>query len=285
MKKTLTRVTVVAMAVTAIMIMLFAFGQENVHAAFDDRTVDGAVTMPASRTLSIPVNKAVKIKYGTSRDDTNYYYYKIKPAKTGTIKFTKDYGSGWEVALCNSKKKLISRGEKKNDDFYSAKSQYAYQMVLYYGVKKGVTYYIRVKGASGEHESYDAPYVGSVKWTLSKVKASKYGKKKSKAKAIKKKKTVKGIFVAGNKKAQWFKITNKQKTTKIYFKSPRNNGSLKATIYYKSLGRWYTQSAHVYRSAGSNVITGIISRKVKHTYYLKITPENKTSGYYTLKWK
>ena len=287
MKKMFMRTSAAAVLTILAVIIMMAMMQVTAHAAFNDRSADGAKAMPSNRTLTIAKGKVVKINFGTAYDYTNYYYFKIKPNATGVIAFTDDYTHGSNVALCNAKKKIISRGEKSYDDFYSAGSQYPYQKVLYYGVKKGKTYYIRVKGASAEYEAYGLPYVGNVKWTLSKVKASKYGTSKKKAKAMKKKKTVKGLFVAGNKKAQWFKITNKQKKTKITFLSKKNNGSFKVTVYYKSYGKWYNSTYRVYRSDSSNknVLTGTVSKKVKHTYYLKVTPDAKTSGYYTLKWK
>ena len=286
MKKNAARLFTVLMVMACMLILMMALGQTEAHAAFNDRTPAGAITMPANRTMTIPANKAVKINFGTVYDyNTNYYYFQIRPTKTGTIKFTNDYTHGDSVVLCNSSKKVISRGYKNYDDFYSAGSSYAYQKVLYYGVKKGVTYYIRVKGASTDRASYEYPYIGSVMWSNKASSQSKYGKKKSKAKAIKKKKTVKGLFTAGNKKGQWYKITNKQKTTKIIFKSPRTNGTIKVKIYYKSLGHWYNSTYSVSRSSGKNPITGTISKKVKHTYYLKVFPDGKSSGNYTLMWK
>lgn len=284
MKKNVARLFTVLMVMACMLIIMMALGQTEAHAAFNDRTPAGAITMPANRTMTIPANKAVKINFGTTYDYTSYYYFKIKPTKTGTIKFTDDYTTGYRVVLCNSSKKVISKGDKSFDDFYSAGSKYAYQKVLYYGVKKGVTYYIRVKGAS-TYRASEYPYIGSVMWSNKASSQSKYGKKKSKAKAIKKKKTVKGLFTAGNKKGQWYKITNKQKTTKIIFKSPRTNGTIKVKIYYKSLGHWYNSTYSVSRSSGKNPITGTISKKVKHTYYLKVFPDGKSSGNYTLMWK
>lgn len=282
--------TVMMMVVFAITVMFCAMTQENSHAAFNDRTPNGAVAMPASRVMSLPVNKIVKISFGTTYDYTSYYYFKIKPSKTGYITFTNDYTHGYNVALCNSKKKVISKEDKSYDDFYSAGSQYAYQKVLHYGVKKGKTYYIRVKGASSYYESYDQPYVGNILWKNTKVKAAKSGTKRTKAKKIKKGKTIKGLFVAGDKKTKWYKFTTNKKKVTVIFKAPKTNGTLKVNLVYRenvTKGKFITGNTGSANRSGSYSKPSLqqLFGKKKYTAYIKITPDYKSSGYYTLKWK
>ena len=285
MKNYILRFFSVILAAVMLVVVLMCFETSGVYAAFNNRSAKGAKKMPRSRTIRIRAGKAVKINFGKKKHTGRFYYFKIKPKKTGTITFRNDYTRGDKIALCNEKKKVISRERKKCDDYYSYKGRHKYQKVVNYGVKKGKTYYIRVRGSSGKRKAKRRSYVGSVKWTNKGVSRSGYGVRKTKAKAIKRKKTVKELFAAGNKKAQWFKITNRQKKTKIMFRSSKNNGSIKVRIYFKSSGRWYNRTYSVYRHSGKNIITGTVSRKVKHTYYLKVFPDGKTSGSYSLKWK
>ena len=231
----------------------------------------------------VPQGKSYDAFFGELPDYEVTAYYKIKPTRKGYITFTADYSG--TVALCNSNKKVISKGSGSGDSLYPNASA-SYLKKVSYGVAKGKTYYIRVKGMPN-YDSTDSNYWAKVKWTNTKVAPSKCGSSKAKAKAIKRKKTVKGLFVAGSKKAQWFKITNKQKTTKIYIKSSKNNDAVKFKIYYKSYNHWYDNTYTLMRSDDyyKNTITGTISKKIKHTYYIKVFPDAKTSGYYTIKWK
>lgn len=267
MKKVAAKMTAMVMIIFAITVMLFVL--TSVDASALTQTLEQGV-----RT---------EVNFGTTASSDTVSYYKIKPTKTGFITFnTNDNYSGY-VILCDSNKKAISKYDSTGDWLWGGSST-SYFRKIYFGVKKGRTYYIRVKGYS--YDRNDAgEYVGSVKWTNTSFKAGKHGSTKKRSKAMSKNKTVKGLFVAGSKKGHWYKITNKQKTTKIYFKSPRTNGALKVKVYYQSYGKWYDATYYVNRGTGSNTITGTISRKVKHTYYLKVFPDKKSSGNYTLKWK
>lgn len=288
MKKTIAKSMSALLVLLTVVVLTMAFQQETAHAAFNDRSPEGATVMPSSRTLEVPVNSAFKINFGNEYDYTNFYYFKIKPTKKGYITFTSDYVHGYSVALLNSSKNLISVGDSSFDDFYSAGSQYKYQTFINYGVKKGVTYYIRVKGASTEREEYGKPYVGSIKWTNSAVKPAKSGSKKSKAKSLKRKKTIKGLVVAGDKKAKWYKITTKRKTIRLLFKAPKTNGSIKITTIkrmYGHKGKWIKNTYTA--SRGGNYVSGPTTNPngTKWTMYLKVQRKGKASGYYTLKWK
>ena len=191
--------------------------------------------------MSIAEAKEVKINFGTKANYDSYFFFQIRPSKTGYITFTNDYVHGSDVALCN---------------------------------------------ASTDHENYDKPYIGTVKWTNSAVKGMKYGKSKKKASVLKKNKTRKGLFVAGNKKAQWYKIKSKKKKIKISLSSSANCGSIKATVYYKSYGSWYNNSLTVFRGGDKTRIGTLTStRKAKKTVYIKVAPVNMTSGSYQIKWR
>ena len=211
-------------------------------------------------------------------------YLKIKPSKKGTITFTADFMC--YVSLCDSNKKVLCRGYYDSGDYIDPANTNAFMQKVHYGVKKGVTYYLKVYLMPNTQNS-QGYYVGKVKYTNAKVSPSKCGSSKKKAKAIKKNKTVKGLFTGGTKKAQWFKITNKQKKTKIYIQAKKINYALDFKVYYKSAGKWKDVSTQLtwQTDYSKDVFTGTINMKAKHTYYVKVSPYGKSSGSYTIKWK
>ncbi len=225
-----------------------------------------------------------KVRWKLPYDTDAVTYLEIKPSKTGVITFTADYSC--YVSLCDSKYKVLSTsGYDSSGDPLDPDNTNAFMRRVYYGVKKGVTYNLKVVNMPQRQE--DDRLVGVFLYTTAKVTPAKCGSSKKKAKAIKKKKTVKGLFTAGNKKAQWFKITNKQKKTKIYISADKINCVLKVKAYYKSGKKWKSVDDAVSWQTDykKTYFTGKINKKVKHTYYLKITPYKTTSGSYTIKWK
>ena len=269
MKKFAFRVSFIAAAVFALLIMMTLFADHSVFAG------------EYNLKYEVKEGEANSVDWGSTYDSDAVTYAEIKTSKKGYISFTADFSC--YVSLCNANKKVISRGSASDGVYVNGSSDYTYMRTACFGVAKGKTYYIRIKGMPYSTDS-SGNYVGVIEWNGKKIKPAKFGKKKTKARAIKRKKTVKGLFVAGNKKAQWFKITNKKTSTKITIASAKNCDSFKITAYYKSYGKWYTSTHYVYRSSPKNVLTGTVSRKVKHTYYLKVQPMYKTSGYYTIKW-
>ncbi len=188
--------------------------------------------------------------------------FKFKAAQNGVIKA---YGStnatGYSVALYNSKKKALS----------------GWTPLRYnptYGVKKGQTYYIRVKSSRNSYGYYN------FKITNPAVK-EKSGKNKAKAVTVKKGKTVKGTILAGNGQADWYKFkkTNK-KTTKITIKG-QTNGTFRVRLYRG--GKQVSAKTFNYRYGGYEFR---LYNYPKGTYYVKVERANaKSSGYYALAWK
>lgn len=201
------------------------------------------------------------------------------------VSFVDDYTCGNAIALCNSNKKMISRADANRDDFYAYAEVAAskYQPVVYYGVKKNTVYYIRVKGASTKKEANNQHYIGTVKWTNFAVKGIKYGKKKRMAVALKKNKVKNGVFLAGNRKAQWYKISTKKTINRIILTANKNCGTIKAKVYYKRYGRW-TSTIITGSRSGSYYYLKRYSGKIKKAY-VKVYPDYKSSGAYKLKWK
>ena len=233
---------------------------------------------------SLEEGKLTPLIYPFAYDYEAVTYLKITPSKKGTITFTADYSC--YVALCDSKRNVISVGYTSPGDTVMPDNLNPFMRKVHYGVKKGVTYNLKIYGMPTRQDE-NGYYTGKVKYTNSKVTPAKYGSSKKKAKAIKKNKKIKGLFTAGNKKAQWFKVTNKQKKTRITISVGKINYGLNITGYYKSGSKWKkTESVITWQTDyNSDTFTGTISKKKKHTYYIKVTPRDKTSGSYSITWK
>ncbi len=258
----------------------------------DDGTSDGAsdtgttaeAVMDETKTVDLAVDTETKVNFGTEPDKKAYYYFRIKPAKTGYITLTGNKISGY-IDLCGSDKKVISRKSKSSAGYFSANSSYDYQKVLCFGVKAGKTYYLRIGSCYPRLDSATGNNYGTLKWTNSAV-TMKYGKKKSKAVKLKKGKIRKGVIPAGTTKAQWYKITTKKKKVRVTLSSKNVSGKLYARVYYKSAGKWLSTRMHVSRGGKESSVCKLKKTgKKKVTYYVKVYPYYKNSGFYTLTWK
>ena len=273
MKKNVLRLTTVMAALAVMLVMLCAFAKADVFATsyrFDLTPYEG---------------QSAYAWFSTSYESDTLAYYEIKPSKTGIITFTADY-SGYTV-LCNSNWEPISYGYDSTGDYLNGNSSYAWMKTVSYGVKKGRTYYVGMSGYPSNRDSSNT-YYATVKWSTSKIAAAKSGKKKSKAKSLKRKKTYKGLIVAGDKKAKWYKITTKKKTINLLFKAPKTNDTIQVTTYmrqYGHKGKWIKSTHTASRSGG--YVKGPMTNYngTKWTIYLKVQRKYKSSGYYTLKWK
>ena len=196
-----------------------------------------------------------------------YQYLKYKATATGYISVSTGVNDSLYAALCNSSRKALT----KDQWIYGAGNSRLNHMV--YGVKKGQTYYVRIK-------SSDNPV--SVKVTQTTVK-EKSGSSKKKAVSVKAKKTAKGTIQAGSSAADWykFKLTKAKKVTMKVKGS--SNDTLKLTVYASS-GRQVGAT-----SISGNGVSSVLSsygKMSKGTYYVKVQRSTKTaSGYYSFSWK
>lgn len=242
---------------------------------------------PVTKVMNIAEGESVKVNFGMERNNDTTYFYRIKPKKTGLLTFTCDYARGYSVALCNNSKKVISVADKKKADFLTADSPYKYQRHICYGVKKGVTYLVRVKGSPGARASEDQPYIGTVKWAVKEATSLKYGKSKKAAAKLGKGKIRNGLIISGSTAPQWYKIVTKQKKLSITLISKGTNGKIRAAVYYKANGSWETANMSVARHPNNSKYVGKIksNKKKKRTIYIKVYPVFKSTGFYTISAK
>lgn len=229
-----------------------------------------------------------------SKGNRNVHWIKFKAGATGyvTIKMKEasknySYSAGY-ITLCNSKKSAI--GQKK--EYWQTNSSYNLQKTKTYGVKKGKTYYFRVECAAG----------AKLTATVKAVKKST-ANTKAKAKSLAKKKAVTGVMIAGENKADWYKIKlTKSQILKLTYSAKTSGENDYAGIkvsFYKSNGKLFINSGtkrsvdwvsplnpsswmRFYRTVNYVQKIGIPAG----TYYVKVERYDKySSGYYSLKWQ
>lgn len=212
----------------------------------------------------------------TSSGSTNLF--KFTAAKTGTLKISGSNLSGY-VTLLNS-----SKGAVSDELWLSTESDYVYQRVATFGVKKGVTYYIQLKSNA---------YAGKI-YTMSISQygvTDKSGVKMSKALKMNRSKTYKGMAIAGKKTVDWYKFTNTKKKAVAIYLGGKVSDNVKIQLF-NSKGKAFSGYGRLWRLSTSTLkflpTNGTYSSKtlLKGTYYIKITTDSKLdSGYYSLKWK
>lgn len=203
-------------------------------------------------------------------------YHKITIPSNGYILVAgtsyNQYGNlyGLNVEFLNSKRTKL----RKSTDYLNAENN----IVQYYGVKRG-TYYLRVRTYTSGND-YQLCY------QFTKIN-EKSGTKKSKAVSLKKKKTVKGLMVAGEKgnKVDWYKIKLTKKTKVRIRLDGATCGSIQLQVIPASTKvRLYNAYINVNQDAK---VLSFNKKLSAGTYYIKITrsASNKyTSGAYAVKW-
>lgn len=221
-----------------------------------------------------------------------FHWIRFQPKKTGSITIAASNASSvakdtyGNIVLCNASKKVIDN----TADRYETAGNEARRTVTY-GVKAGSAYYFRVESSGGV----------KLRAAVSAVKKNA-GKTFKKAKLLAHGKTVKGVVVAGDKTADWYKINlTKSKKIEITCSAKTNgwNGTNVAdgirVTFCDSTGTMFTKNAF-----------GILSRnqiQYKMTYFLKAPGSKKkynlkrgvyyirverfnkaSSGEYTVKW-
>lgn len=211
-------------------------------------------------------------------DDTrSTVYFKVKPNRIGCMKVTlNDFDSNYEVmsdiTLTNSKKKALSTSVLyiESDSAFDA----------YFGVKKGVTYYIKVSdGISITDNSY------GIKYSVSKATDRSLAKK-SKAKKLKRKAaTTYSLFTASTTKStDWYKfsVTSSRKTIIQFDLNKICSGNLKITIYRGSKKVGTKTYSNTKKDLIINTSSGLKAKP--GTYYIKVEKSKKASGTYGIKF-
>lgn len=210
------------------------------------------------RTLSDGQWSAV----GQKEAQTNMF--RFKASNTGYIRVDTtdvDDDSSVSVTLLSSRKALSSTADSASKPVY--------------GVKKGVTYYIRARAGYSRGGGY------RLKVTNHKI-SEKSGSSRSKAVNIKRDSTVKGTVIAGESRSDWYKFKLSGKKSVSLTVKGATNDRLKIEVYS---GRKKVKTSTFYSSTESLTLRSAGKWK-KGTYHIKVYRGNsRSSGWYSLKWR
>lgn len=213
---------------------------------------------------------------GCSPDD-GIAYYKVKVTKPGYIRVklsSEDNYPSFYVNLCNSKKQKYAQ----NDERLSSSDNHT----ALFAVNKG-SYYIAVKSRAS---------IYGINSKFAAV-AEKSGTSRSKAVAIKKGTTKKGIILSSEKKskADWYKFTiSKSQRVEFTFSGSTTLGHIQLEMYRAGDSSRFgskTISGLDQKATVSPYTFGNNNKLTKGTYYIKVTKGSyaTSNGYYSLKWK
>ncbi len=220
----------------------------------------------SNKDKTLKDNKTI---YYYNEDYSKYMYFKYTAPKSGKLFVDLTNNTSGYITLLNSKKKVVSEDGYSNSTGSKA----------FFGVKKGKTYYIRVKASA-----YDELIGVLAKTTDVKEKS---GSSRKKAVTLKAKKNASGTILAEENKSDWYKIKNNKKKKLTITVEAYTTGNYILTVY-NSKGKKIGYSATIYSGKRSYTLTygSSYGKANKGTYYIKLTRKDKKSnGSYKIKWK
>ncbi len=203
-----------------------------------------------------------------------FIWMKYKAPNNGYITITaKNKGKAGAGAasgifqLFDSKKKAPLSGEFAYDTG-GAPAQYT----AVFGVKKKTTYYLRLQAQ------------GAVTLNCKFTKVAKSSaSKKAKAVSLAKNKLAKGIMMAGDNAADWYKVTVPKKQYLHFYYSGKANGQIQLTFSGSYLN---TAKRYVVQGSEETGHAYTIERVQPGNYFVKVErADSMSSGFYTLKWQ
>lgn len=233
----------------------------------------GKKTIKAAYPTSVKqLSKGVLVSNSDNQDD----WFTFKAAKSGYLTLG-CYGIGGYLSLYRGNKRLSGRVWISN---YEGSTAQDYMKGTFFGVKKGVTYRLRM----------EPTYIPKQKYSLvvkNTAVREKSGKKKSKSSTIKRNQKRTGYIAAGENKADYYKLKTNRKKLVLRFDGGTNE-ALRLKLTHKS-GRVKVSRTMTLNRLNGHKYTATAKgsgNAVKGTWYLKVYRYNKTSsGFYTLKWK
>lgn len=193
-------------------------------------------------------------------------FVKIKPAKTGIIKIKTTSSEQGNIALCDSKKKVISQEAAiQNLDSLDTTE-------FVYAVKKNQTYYIRLKS----QEPVTLSWKNSSMTDSSKTK-------KSAGTILKSGKTYRGLILPKDTKKHWFRISLKKSSPIRLTVNGFSHGQIYMTVTDKD--QYELLSYTISSATKKNTVLQTENSYPKGTYYVCVQgADTKSNGWYSLKW-
>ena len=247
-------------------------------------TLTGKQTVNASTDYDAGTLAAQGTVTVTNGVSSEFDYIKFVAPQDGYVTFTannipendgKLFSGQWFI--CNSAKTAIS--SSGDCGFWDEDS-------VTFAVKGNKTYYLKIV-------SYGQPNY-QVDYTYQAVK-DKSGNKRSKAALIKKNKLASGLLMAGEKKADWYKIKLTKKQVLKLTVSTKSYRGVNLKVYDKKgnevMGFNYFQPSSttetVHLTSKKNSYSDANKKLEKGTYYIKVycLSDARACGYYSLRWK
>lgn len=236
--------------------------------------VRGKLFTTGDRTLNQGTSKWTTFSSINKNGETKTTWFKVKPNTTGVMSvalkaygYEKAYG---HIRLYNSNKKALS------EDIYSSKANF--------GVKKDVTYYLKIESS---YATYSNNYKLGVRYGMTARTDRAIGKKNN-AKTLKRKADATNtLFIASNSTStDWykFKVTEKRATVFRVNASDMSSGALTITAYRgsKKIG---TSTVYAGDSKDFTITYGTTYGKADAgTYYVKVVKNKMASGKYAIRY-
>ena len=205
--------------------------------------------------------------------------YQIKPAQDGYIAVAlKEYGydaSSGYVTLLNSGKKMVA-----DRLWYYSASKTSY---VTFGVKKGVTYYLKVDGCQG---SYNEDYVYGIQYKLYGAPVRANTAKKKSINLKRKGSAVAAVLPAnGSSKTNWYKFkVKKTRATQIRIDASNMKSGKTTVTVYRGKKKVATRTVSNGYINTYKVFYGKKNKAKKGTYYIKISGNARANGKYTVRY-
>lgn len=261
----------------------------NSNTNSNSSTSTGKIQEQKIKDKSFNKNKNITIRpEETFNNAREYIWISYQPKSDGyltiqNVNVGNVQANGYLALYNKTKNVVLSSKSIAYSGKYSGKNSAAnYWTRNVFGLRKGETYYIRVKAFT----------VVTLKSSFKKLE-DKAGALQTKALNIKQNKKKTGLIPAGGTTPDWYKITlKKNQKLKLYYEI-NTKGSFRLSFWS---GRRRLAS-RVLSSLGEQKMTIAVEktdtkgRKVykalpKGTYYVKMEPASSlSSGYYTLRWK
>ena len=255
---------------------------ENANTVNMDLKIRGNIYTTGTRTLPSGTSKWTVFSGKNASGNTSETWFKVTPQTTGTMtvslkEFGKSSSSGY-VTLYNSNKTAVS-----NKVYYYSGNK---SNRVYFGVKKGSTYYLKVTNCSG---SYSNQYKLGINYSVTSRIERALGYKSNAKKLYRSADATNTLFVASTSgNTDWYKfyVPTKRTTTFSINTSGIKSGTVYVTVYKGSTKIGSTLQFGASSNGGKYSITyGTTTGKANAgTYYIKVVKGTKASGKYSIRY-
>ena len=248
-----------------------------------DISLRGHIYTTGTRTLPSGTSKWTVFSGKNASGNTSTTWFKVTPQTTGTMivslkEFGDSYSTGYVTLYNSSKKSALSDKVYYNSNNPSDR--------VYFGVKKGTTYYLKVTGCYG---SYSDSYKLGIKYSVTARTERALGYKSNAKKLYRGADATNTLFVAStSNNTDWYKIyVSSKRTTQFNINtSGIKTGTIFVYVYRGSKQIGSKIEIKPYSNGGTYSITyGTTYGKANSgTYYIKVVKGTKANGKYSIRY-